>query len=174
MILNIPLLKSPLLQRFYHDNSGLVLVQMTLIIVPFILLFLFIAELCTVLFVSVSIDLAMAEAMRYTSASAQSSLSSYRSTFIDRMSKGIQSMPLLTFDESNVTFDAKYCKNLEELADNSCSSTGAISGTVQYPVAIFSISYKHDPIFFPFPDTILKNSMNRTGIYVMENLRFRK
>lgn len=171
MLLKISCSKLPLIQRFAKDRSGVITLEMTLALIPFILMFLFIAELCSVLYISVSIDLAMAEAMRYTTASPNPSVGTYKKLFSDKMEERIKTLPLLIYDTNKIIFDTWYCTKLMEIANNTCNQSAPSANT---PVAFYTIQYHYDPIFLPVPDMILNHGMNRKGIYVMENHRIRQ
>lgn len=170
MLSTLSRLRSPLLQRFHKDKSGAVIVEMTLALIPFVMLFLFIAELCSVLYISVSIDLAMAEAMRFTTASENPGVGTYRKIFTDKMEERIRKLPLLIYDVNKINFTTAYC-DLEQVANNTCTASAPAADT---PLALYSIQYDYSPIFFPIPNMILHNGMSRKGIYVMENQRIRQ
>lgn len=171
MSLKMPRIKLPLPRRFCKDNSGAVIVEMTMVLIPFILLFLFIAELCTILYVSVSIDLAMAEAMRFTTASENPSVGTYRTIFTGKMEERIKQLPMMIFKEDKISFTTTYC-NKEQVANNTCTASSPAPGT---PLALYTIDYSYEPIFFPIPNVIINSgSMSRKGIYVMETQRIRQ
>jgi tight adherence protein E len=183
MILKLPLKRFPYLKRFSKDKSGVVALEMTLVLIPFILLFLFVAELCSVLYVSVSIDLAMAEAMRYTSSSSAPSMGVYKTTFFNKMEERIKTLPLMVYDPADISFDVKYCNSRADIADGICVSATAALPTIGAngkpvpgtgtPAAYYSIAYKYNHLFFPIPTSVLHQAMSRNGIYIMENTRVR-
>ena len=180
MKLKLPPNRIPFLRRFSKDKSGVVAIEMTLVLIPFILLFLFVAELCSVLYVSVSIDLAMAEAMRFASSS---NMSDYKRNFLEKMEDRVTELPLMIYKPENVNFDVKYCDNLQQIANGTCngsspsSPTLAADGSPIYgtgtPLAFYSVQYTYTPLFLPIPNSIVNPAMARNGIYVLENSRYR-
>lgn len=184
MKLKLPPNRIPFLRRFSKDKSGVVAVEMTLVFIPFILLFLFIAELCSVLYVSVSIDLAMAEAMRFTSSSSSADMTEYKRTFLQKMQDRVTELPLMIYKAENVNFDVKYCESLEKIANGTCNSSSPsqpsldadgepIYGTGT-PLAFYSVQYTYTPLFLPIPNSVVNPAMARNGIYIMETTRYRK
>jgi tight adherence protein E len=170
--------------RLIHNESGVVALEMTLILIPFILLFLFVAELCSVLYVSSSIDLAMAEGMRFTSSLSAPSMSAYKTAFSKKMEERIKILPLMVYNADNINFDVTYCHNLGDVAAGQCHQPNASLPSVDAegknipdsgtPIAYYSIFYRYKPIFLPIPTKILHQTMSRNGVYVMEYTRVRK
>lgn len=151
------------IQRFYRSTSGVMALEMVVVLVPFIFLFLFIAELCFVVYLSASIDLAMSESMRYASANMTSS--EYRGIFLRKMQENVRFLPLLK-DDDKLTVEVTYCASIAEATAKTCSNVSA-----KKPIAMYEIHYHYDPIFLPLPQKILEDGLNRMSVYVQEKER---
>lgn len=148
---------------WYRSSSGSAALEFSLLFIPFVMAFLFLAELCRVVYISSALDLILAESSYRTSLRQPDS--DYHAYFTKAMNKRLGAWPLFT-ENIAISSSARYCNNINELIDNAkhCSSTHATGK----PLALYLVNIDYQPLFFLFPAVIVEQQWKRKVAFVQE------
>lgn len=150
------------IRTLFISNSGTAAVEFALVIIPFLALFLFTAELCRIIFLSSVIDVTLAESSRYASYSGEDT--QYETVFRSMLRDNLADWPLLGSGE-DVDINVKYCANIQAILNDKCNSVST------QPLAIYSINYRYSSMFFIFPSYLTSQAVSRNVAFVQEYQR---
>lgn len=148
----------------FKEEKGSVAVEISLIFIPLIFIILLIFELCRIVYISSSLDLAVAEASRYAAISTMTE-ENYQTVFYDKLNKDIPLWPLLTKDE-NIYVDVNYCSTINDIIADNCNNIAD-----QKSLAIYKVGYNYTLLFSILPTGSLNSYLQRTVVYVQEYQR---
>lgn len=147
----------------YRSSSGSATLEFSLIFIPFIMAFLFLAELCRVVYISSALDLVLAESSYRTS--LRDPDSDYHAYFTKALNERLAIWPLFT-RKNTMSVSVQYCDDITALIEksNHCSSTHAVGKQL----ALYHVSIDYQPLFFLFPTVMVGQRLKRTVAYVQE------
>ncbi|MGL9720945.1 TadE/TadG family type IV pilus assembly protein [Symbiopectobacterium sp.] len=148
---------------WYRSSTGSAALEFSLIFIPFIMAFLFLAELCRVVYISSALDLILAESSYRTSLRQPDS--DYHAYFTKALNKRLGVWPLFT-KENKISVSAQYCDDIAALIENGkhCSSTHAVGK----PLALYHVNIHYQPLFFLFPTVMVEQRWKRKVAFVQE------
>lgn len=151
---------------YLSNNSGATTLEFTFFITSFLVMLFFFLELCRVIFISAALDLAVAESGRAASFDSQASVN-YRDSFTNSLKKNSSLWPYLGNDNDITIKDVRYCLDVEQLVNNTCSAAQTPKGST---LAIYSIEYNYNPVLANvfMMDTFKKSMLQRDVVYVQQ------
>ncbi|AHM72024.1 TadE/TadG family type IV pilus assembly protein [Yersinia hibernica] len=149
--------------RFFHSNRGSIAIDFSLIIILFIFMLLFSAEIARLLYISASLDLAVSEAAKSAKNKERSDNNSYSSILRQRLisHQGVLGS-FITEDNLSIS-NVLFSRNIPGVINRD------ISGDNTYPLATYSISYLYQPAFFPISSLWASSLLSREVVFVQEN-----
>ncbi|AIU86951.1 TadE/TadG family type IV pilus assembly protein [Pectobacterium odoriferum] len=145
------------------DCRGIATIEFALTVMVFIIMVLFMIECARLAYVSSVIDLAVSEAAKDAKNAPENLDGGYRSRFEKRlMDRGGSLWGFLTHKDA-VSINLGYAKSIDDMV-----RTGGGSSTRNQPLARYQLSYRYQPMFFPFPHFWADSLMNREVIFVQE------
>ena len=124
------------------NESGATTLEFTFFITSFLIILFFFIELCRVIFISAALDLAVAQSGRAASFDSNAAVN-YTAVFKKSLAENSRLWPFLGNDDDIEIKPIKYCVDVQQLIDDTCSSTQSPSGSV---LAIYSIQYAYSPV----------------------------
>ncbi|WP_169748773.1 TadE/TadG family type IV pilus assembly protein [Tatumella morbirosei] len=159
-----------MIKRLGNREHGSITLEFAFIFIIFVFFVFLIFEVCRYMYISASVDLTLAEAARITSRSEE--IVDYPDLFARTVDE--QSDLLSMFiDPDDFTLKITYCSSVSAAMTGNCSSG---SGS-KYPLAIYSASYRYQPLLFSYDDddssisqllTSLNKPISRRLVYVQE------
>jgi tight adherence protein E len=158
-----------LLRRpFRSSASGVTSVEFAVSFSVFIVVLLFLFEICRFIALASTLDLSLAEAGRLASRNKLTS-----TTYLELMNKHIRdknkTFTWFFFKEASMnelTLSIKYCDGLGDVIGNRCSANS------DKRIAIYNIGYRYSTLFLPLPSGVLNDiAMNNHIIYVQEHAK---
>lgn len=148
----------------FFKNDGAVAIEFGFVLIPFIISILFIMELCRVVYVMSSVDLIISEA---GSASVTLTNTSKADEYFDNLiNKMASNWPFLLHNKNvKVKTSIQYCNSIAQLANNQCASSFSTDALL----GVYQITVPYEPVFFPFPDSLIQNEMVRKVVFVQEH-----
>lgn len=148
---------------WYRSSTGSAALEFSLILIPFIMALLFLAELCRVVYISSALDLILAESSYRTSLRQPDS--DYRAYFKKAFNERLDVWPLFT-QKNTIRVSAQYCNDIAALIENGkhCSSTHAVGK----PLALYDVNIHYQPLFFIFPTVMVEQRWKRKIAFVQE------
>lgn len=147
----------------YRSSSGNAALEFSLLFIPFVMAFLFLAELCRVIYISSALDLILAESSYSTSLRQPGS--DYSAYFKKAFNERLAVWPLLT---KNIVMhvSTQYCYGITALIKNGkhCSSTHSVG----MPLALYHVNVGYQPLFFQFPTLMVEQRWRRKIVFVQE------
>ncbi|POT57833.1 hypothetical protein C3432_07780 [Citrobacter amalonaticus] len=143
-------------------EDGAIAVELSLVIIPFLISILFIIELCRIMYLSSALDVVLAESGRYIS--LDSSVTDYSSAFEQNLKNNAKAWPLL-YSGTEVSVTVKHCKTISELLNDNCISG---STTADHFLSVYSFKYSYQPVFFFFSAGYFSSIFERKIVYVQE------
>ncbi len=159
-------LKKNIQLKFIYNNliarnkKGIIAIEFSLIIIPFLSLFLLTAEICRMLYVASVINLSLAESSRYA---ANNKEISYKVAFIANLKKNLSNIPLIA-NNNQISFNVSYCQSIESIIVENCTENNENN----MPLAIYRITYHYKPIFFILPNNYTEKMISKSLVYVQE------
>lgn len=146
-----------------RSSRGSAALEFSLLFIPFVMAFLFLAELCRVVYISSALDLILAESSYRTS--LRQFDSDYHAYFTKALNERLAVWPLFT-KKNTMSVSAQYCYNIEALIENDkhCSSTDAVGK----PLALYHVNMHYQPLFFLFPTVMVEQQWKRKIVFVQE------
>lgn len=161
----LALTSSPRSSGFFKEHKGVATVEFALVMIPFFMLVLFTMELSRVIYLYATIDLSLSEASQRSAYSGSRDTSTdYVQAFKAAFKDNVQKAPLLT-DSDTADITIQYCTDIEQIINDGCSSDAASRNR---PLAVYSVVYHYEPVFFIFPEKMVKKSLTRNLVYVQE------
>lgn len=145
-----------------RKDDGAIAVELSLVIIPFLISILFIIELCRVMYLSSALDVILAESGRYIS--LDSSVTDYSSAFEQNLKNNAKNWPLL-YSGTEVSVTVEHCKNIPDLLNKNCT-TGVTAD--DYFLSVYSFKYSYQPVFFFFSTGFFSSIFERNIVYVQE------
>ncbi|WP_367272951.1 TadE/TadG family type IV pilus assembly protein [Candidatus Symbiopectobacterium sp.] len=148
---------------WYRSSSGSSALEFSLLFIPFVMAFLFLAELCRVVYISSALDLILAESSYRTSLRQPDS--DYHAYFTKALKKRLGVWPLFSRN-IEVHVSARYCDDVTALIENVkyCSSIHATGK----PLALYHVNINYQPLFFLFPTVMVEQQWKRKVAFVQE------
>ncbi|RKS87728.1 tight adherence protein E [Orbus hercynius] len=155
-----------MIKHFYANRSGVTSIEFAIVIVPFLLVLLFLIELCRFIALSAVFDLSVAEAGRLVSRQRLNN-ETYLSLFNKKIHDSNSTFMWLFFDEvtkNDINIHITYCENLSDISANLCNNDSSKK------IAIYNINYLGANSIFAvglkyFSGTELSSSL----VYVQEH-----
>lgn len=147
-------------------ESGATTIEFTFFITSFLIILFFFIELCRVIFISSALDLAVAQSGRAASFDSNAAVN-YATVFKKSLAENSKLWPFLGNDNDIEIKPIKYCLDVQQLIDNTCSSTQSPSGSA---LAIYSIRYAYSPVLAKLllMSNFNNSMLNREVIYVQQ------
>ncbi|MDM2843536.1 pilus assembly protein [Citrobacter sp. Cpo090] len=145
-----------------RGEDGAIAVELSLVIIPFLVSILFIIELCRVMYLSSALDVVLAESGRYIS--LDSTVTDHSTAFEQNIKNNASHWPLL-FSGSEISVKVKHCKNIADILKDSCV-TGTT--TADHLLSVYSFRYSYQPVFFFFGTGFFSSIFERNIVYVQE------
>ncbi|MCW2480012.1 MULTISPECIES: TadE/TadG family type IV pilus assembly protein [unclassified Symbiopectobacterium] len=148
---------------WYRSSNGSAALEFSLLFIPFVMAFLFLAELCRVVYISSALDLVLAESSY--SASLRQSDRDYNAYFKKALNMRLDVWPLFT-KENIISTSVKYCDDIAALIENDkhCLSPNAVGK----PLALYLVNIHYRPLFFLFPKVMVEQQWKRKVAFVQE------
>lgn len=143
-------------------EDGAIAVELSLVIIPFLVSILFIIELCRVMYLTSALDVVLAESGRYIS--LDSTVTNHSEAFEQNIKTSARNWPLL-YSGSEISVTVKHCKNIPDLLSDSCIP-GAT--TTDHFLSVYSFKYNYHPVFFFFGTGFFSSIFERNIVYVQE------
>ncbi|GKX51702.1 TadE/TadG family type IV pilus assembly protein [Budvicia aquatica] len=149
----------------YFKEDGAIAIELSLVLIPFLVSIFFIIELCRVMYLSSALDLVLAESGRYIS--LKDGVSEYSAEFERALDENVKFWPLL-YTGNKITVTVKQCKDISEIINFTCITGGA---STDKSLAIYSFKYNYEPVFFFFGSSFFTSVFERNIVYVQEQNR---
>lgn len=150
----------------YFKEDGAIAIELSLVLVPFLVSILFIIELCRVMYLSSALDLVLAESGRYIS--LKDGVSEYSTEFERALDENVKFWPLLSTGNERIAVTVKQCKNISDIISLTCITGADSTGK---PLAVYSFKYHYEPVFFFFGSSFFTSVFERNIVYVQEQNR---
>ncbi|QHB33973.1 pilus assembly protein [Yersinia canariae] len=154
---------SAIILRFFHSNRGSITVDFSLIIILFLSMLLFSAEIARVLYISASLDLAVSEAAKSAKNKERSDNTSYTSILQQKLISHQGILGSFITEDNLLSSNVVFSRHISDAIENNISDDNT------YPLATYSINYLYRPVLFPIPSLWASNLLSREVIFVQEN-----
>ncbi len=154
------------LLNFYHSERGLLSVEFALTFIPFLLMFLLMAEVARLSYISAVLNLAVSEAGK--TAKNSPSGTAYADLFRQRLEDNSGKLWHFITRADALKSQVKFSSGIDQLIADITNNSGSDSAS-NHPLARYRLEYKYHPMFFPIPPGFTDPFLRKEVIFVQEH-----
>ncbi|WP_145583733.1 TadE/TadG family type IV pilus assembly protein [Yersinia thracica] len=148
---------------FFHENRGSTTIEFSIILILFLFMLLFSAEIARLLYISANLDLAVSEATKSAKNKDRNNNSSYNSVLRRKLISHHGILGSFIIDDNTLSSNVLFSESISDIINNDTSDNNTL------PLAKYSVRYLYRPVFFPIPSYLSTIFLSREVIFVQEN-----
>ncbi|AJI94107.1 tadE-like family protein [Yersinia ruckeri] len=149
-------------KRLRDDSKGSAVLELTLGIIPILLLLMTIAEVSRFIYISNILDLAISNAAKKAKNTKASNQSDYHQIFAESLNQQIGSFGYLITTNNNFILEVQFSDSLSDLIADNYHNAG------DHPIGKYRLNYSYQPIFIPISSAWANSLLSREVIFVQE------